>query len=372
MRRVLIATISMTTASGTVTYTRDLALALLRHGWLPIVYATHTGAQAELLREATIPVVTNLDSVGEVPDVIHGHHTLETLIAMTRFPDVPALFVCHDATAWHSVPPRLPRIRRFVAVDRNCRDRMVFEQGFAADDVHVLTNAVDLERFRQRPPLPAKPRRALVFSNLALESSFLGTIREACAQRGIELDVVGLASGRAVDHPETILPQYDLVFGKARCAIEAMAVGAAVVVCDGPGMAGLVTTSLLEEMRVLNFGRRTLQRPYTLENVLCEIDRYDPDDAAEVSARIRASNDIDLLAEQFIALYDGLLADPVRSGGADEMTALSASLERLTHHLYAQTEGAASRIRELSAVLQAKPFGPLLRVAWRLKKRLRL
>ena len=102
MRRVLIATISMTTASGTVTYTRDLALALLRHGWLPIVYATHTGAQAELLREATIPVVTNLDSVGEAPDVIHGHHTLETLIAMTRFPDVPALFVCHDATAWHS------------------------------------------------------------------------------------------------------------------------------------------------------------------------------------------------------------------------------------------------------------------------------
>jgi hypothetical protein len=110
-------------------------------------------------------------------------------------------------------------------------------------------------------------------------------------------------------------------------------------------------------------------RASVLENVLCEIDRYDPDDAAEVSARIRASNDVDLLAEQFIALYDGLLAEPVRSGGAEEMTALSASLERLTSDLYAQTEGAASRISELSAVLQSKPFGPLLRLAWRLKKR---
>ena len=248
---------------------------------------------------------------------------------------------------------------------------MVFEQGFAADDVHVLTNAVDLQRFRRRPPLPAKPRRALVFSN-ALDGSFLGTIREACAQRDVELDVVGLASGRAIDHPETILPQYDLVFGKARCALEAIAVGAAVVVCDAPGMAGLVTTSRLEEMRVLNFGRRTLQRPYTLENVLGEIDRYDPEDATEVSARIRASNDVDLLAQQFIALYDDLLADPVRPGGAEELTALSASLQRLTHHLYAQTEDAASRIRELSAVLQSRPFGPLLRFAWRLKKRLRV
>lgn len=369
-RRVLIATVSMTTASGTITYTRDLALALLRQGWLPIVYTTRTGPQAEVLRDASIPVVTHLAAVGEPPDVIHGHHALETLAAMTRFPDVPALFVCHDGLTWHSIPPRLPRIRRIVAVDRHCRDRILFEQGRAREDVQVFTNAVDLARFVPRSPLPEKPRRALVFSNLARENSFVAPIREACAQRGIEVDVVGEASGEAVDHPETILPQYDIVFGKARCAIEAAAAGTAVVVCDAYGMAGMLTAARLEEMRVLNFGRRTLQFPVTTENVLRELDRYHPEDAAEVSARIRTSNGADLLATQFIALYEEMLRDPVRSG-PEEMTALSATLETIADKLYGQMEDGASRQKALTAILNSKLLGPVLRFAWRRKRRAR-
>ncbi len=369
-RRVLIATVSMTTASGTITYTRDLALALLRQGWLPIVYTTRTGPQADVLRDATIPVVTSLAGVGEPPDVIHGHHVLETLAAMTRFPNVPALFVCHDGLTWHSIPPRLPRIRKIVAVDRHCRDRILFEQGRTRDEVDVLTNAVDLARFVPRAPLPEKPRRALVFSNLARENSFVAPIREACTQRGIEVDVVGEASGEAVDHPETILPQYDVVFGKARCAIEAAAAGTAVVVCDAYGMAGMITTARLEEMRVLNFGRRTLQFAVTAENVLRELDRYDAADAAEVSARIRASNGADLLATQFTSLYEEILREPVRSD-PEELTAISTTLERIADQLYTQMEAGARQHKALTAVLNSKLLGPVLRFAWRRKRRAR-
>jgi hypothetical protein len=369
-RRVLIATVSMTTASGTVTYTRDLALALLRHGWLPIIYTTRIGAQGELLRSAGIPVVTSLAQLGETPDVIHGHHALETLAAMLRFPGVPALFVCHDALTWHSIPPRLPRIGAFVAVDHHCRDRMLFEQGFTRDEIRVLTNAVDLARFRARPPLPAKPRRALVFSNVARENSFVSPIREACAQRGIDVDVVGAASGAAIDHPETVLPGYDVVFAKARAAIEAAAVGAAVIACDAAGMAGMITTPGLDALRDLNFGRRTLQLPVTAENILRELDRYDPADAAVVSARIRASNDADLIAEQFMSIYEELLAAPVRST-AEEAQAIAASIERLADRLYAQMENSASQHKMLSAVLNSKMLGPVLRFAWRRTRRTR-
>jgi hypothetical protein len=173
----------MTTASGTVTYTRDLALALQRRGWTPIVYASVLGPQADVLRWATISVVSDPAQLGAPPDVIHGQHVLETLAAMARFPNVPALFVCHDSITWHSMPPRMPRMRAYVAVDRNCRDRMVFEHGFPADSVRVLTNPVDLERFRRRGPLPSKPRRALVFNNVARENTFVAPIRAACRAR---------------------------------------------------------------------------------------------------------------------------------------------------------------------------------------------
>ncbi|HEV7238168.1 MAG TPA: glycosyltransferase family 4 protein [Thermoanaerobaculia bacterium] len=369
-RRVLIANIAMTTASGTVTYTRDLALALLRHGWTPIVYTSVLGEQAEVLRRATIPVVSDPAQLGAPPDIIHGHHVLETLAAMARFPNVPALFVCHDSLSWHSIPPRMPRIRAYVAVDRNCRDRMVLEHGIPEDSVRVLTNPVDLQRFARRAPLPPKPRRALVFNNDAFQYSLVAPIRAACAERDIEVDVIGLASGNAVDHPEEVLERYDLVFGRARCAIEAAAMGAAVIGCDARGMSGMLTTTRLEELRLLNFGVRTLQLPLTRENLLREIDRYDPADASTVADRIRASNSADLIAEQFISLYDEILADPVRVAPEDDLAGISATLSKVGHHLYGQTEVTHPRSALLSKLLDSRILaGPLHRV-YRWKKRL--
>jgi hypothetical protein len=323
-RRVLIATITLAARTGTAVYARDLALALLRRGQLPIVYATQDGPLAEELRHATIPVVADLDAMAAPPDVIHGHHHLETLAALTRFPRVPALFVCHDGLTWHSIPPIGPRIGLYVAVDRNCRDRMVFEHAIPEQSIHVLTNPVELQRFARRPPLPPKPRRALVFSN---HNQWTGPIRTVCESRGITLDI------GPIDRPESTLPKYDLVFAKARCAIEALAVGAAVIVCDAQGLAGLVTTTSFDAMRQLNFGARTLRRPITADAIAAEIDRYDPVDAAAVCDRIRESADIDLLVDQYVDLYDELCARP--PAGGDELLAVSRSLSRMAAQLYA-------------------------------------
>jgi hypothetical protein len=326
-RRVLIATHSATSCSGSDLYMRDLALALLRRGWQPIVYATVLGAVAEELRQATIPVTSDIPSVAAAPDVIHGQHHLETLTALARFPGVPALFVCHDGLTWHSTPPRTTRIGAYIAVDRNCRDRMMLQHGIT--EVRILPNAVDLERFRRRDPLPPRPRRALVFSNEA--DSFVPTIEAACAKRGISLDVVGRAAGNANDHPEEILGKYDLIFGKARCALEAAAIGAAVIVCDARGLAGLVTLRDLDAMQQLNFGVRLLQRPITAETIGAEIERYDAADASKVTDAVRATASVELLAEQFIELYGDLRAHPMSA--EDELRAIADSLSHLSKEI---------------------------------------
>lgn len=333
-RRVLIATIGLLGRGGTDIYTRDLALALLRRGWLPIIYTTIVGEFAEELRAATVPIVNSIEAVGAPPDVIHGHHHIETLAAMARFPGVPTLFVCHDATTWHSVPPRSPRIGAYVAVDRNCRDRMIFEHGIAEEAIRVMGNAVDLRRFSPRPSLPIRPTRALVLSNAVTANNWGATVRSACQQRGITLDLAGAAADAFVNRPEQLLAQYDLVFGKGRCALEAMASGAAVIVCDERGLSGMVTSDDLPAARHLNFGARTLQQPITVETILHEIDRYDAVDAARVSDRIRASANIDLLAGEFIELYEELIAAKVSLPAEEEMRSMAGSLERLLPLLY--------------------------------------
>src|SRR4029079_8032843 len=101
-----------------------------------------------------------------------------------------------------------------------------------------------------------RPRKALVFSNNANHWTHLNTVREACKRAGIELDVVGSGVNASETNPESLLSKYDLVFAKARCALEALAVGAAVILCDAAGSGPIVTTAELDRLRCGNFGIR--------------------------------------------------------------------------------------------------------------------
>jgi hypothetical protein len=307
--RILITNTALDVRAGTELYVRDLATALLARGHTPIVYSPVLGAVAREIRDATIPVVDDLAAVGTAPDVIHGHHHLETLTALLWFPGVPAVSMCHGWLPWPESPPRFPRVRRHVAVDQVCHDRLVFEHGIPEDRVRVLLNFVDLERFAPRGPLPARPARALVFSNAASHQTYLPAVRAACAAAGLELDVAGLASGRVAEAPETLLGAYDVVFAKGRAALEAMAVGAAVVLGDEIGAGPLVTSGELDKLRALNFGIRTMREPATAEHFAAELARYDAADAARVSERIRREAGRDAVVDELVVLYHEAIAE---------------------------------------------------------------
>ncbi|HYJ80982.1 MAG TPA: glycosyltransferase, partial [Longimicrobiaceae bacterium] len=176
--RVLVTNRILSGRTGTELYVRDLVLALLQRGHLPVVYTPRPGKLAAEIRAATVPVVHDLAAIGSAPDVIHGHHSLETLAALLAFPGVPALAFCHSWTGWADAPLRFPRVLRYVAVDHTCRDRLLHEHAVPEERVHVALNAVDLDRFRPRGPLPPHPARALVFSNGAGgKASHLAAVR---------------------------------------------------------------------------------------------------------------------------------------------------------------------------------------------------
>lgn len=307
--KVLIVNATLASLTGTETYVRDLALGLLRKGHTPVVYAPELGEIARGLREKTVPVVDDLGSLTAPPDIIHGNHNTELMTALLHFPGVPAAFFCHSWTDWISSPPSHPRILAYVAVDDTCRDRLLCEHAIPEDRVRVLLHAADLERFKPRGPLPPRPRRALIFSNNAHAGSHLNAVREACTRAGVELDVVGAGVGSATASPERLLGEYDLVFAKARCALEALAVGAAVILCDARGSGPLVTAAELERLRRLNFGIRTLSERVEPDHLVREIERYDAADAAEVSRRVRNGPDLGSVVDETLALYEEVIAE---------------------------------------------------------------
>ncbi|HMC12259.1 MAG TPA: glycosyltransferase, partial [Pirellulaceae bacterium] len=300
--RVLLTNCAICGPSGTEMYIFDVALRLLARGHRPLVYSPVLGPLAQRLSTATISVVNDLALIPDVPDVIHGQHSLETLQALLHFPRTPAIYVCHDWNWVGDTPPKLPRVRRFVAVDETVRDRLLVQEGIAESLVEVIFNGVDLDRFQPRPSLPRRPQKALVISNY-LERSQLDVISAACRRQAIELDAIGAKLGGTCPRPEEVLGQYDLVFAKGRCAWESLAVGAAVIVCDTWGVGPLVTTAQLASLRRANFGRRLLQQPLRVEVLAREIARYDAADAEEVSRQIRATAGVDRMVDRLLECY---------------------------------------------------------------------
>jgi hypothetical protein len=304
--RILITNKIVDTRTGTEIVVRDLALALQRRGHEVVVYATILGEIAKEIAAAGVATTADLSAIATPPDVIHGQHHAQVVEALLRFPDVPAIYVCHDATARFDEPFFFPRILRYVAVDLRCRKRVESVASIPRERIAVIENAVDLARFSMRPPLPERPQRALIFSN---SDQHVPSVKKACLHEGVLADAVGAGSGVSLAHPESLLPSYDLVFAKARCALEAMTVGCAVILCDFAGAGPMVTSANFDELRHMNFGRGVLTEPLKPEILRREIARYNAADAAEVCRLARREADLEQAVRRWEALYENVIAE---------------------------------------------------------------
>ncbi len=288
--------------SGTTLFVRDLALELQKQGHDPAVYTWGIGPASKDLLSAGIPVETSLKRIPIRPDIIHCHHNHIAAVALRYFADTPAIYICHDHMAIFDEPLVHCNIKTYFAVSKVCYDR-IRTRGIDDENISLLKNFVDTQRFLIRPDLPKSPRRALLFSNYAHDTTQLPAVMEACRITGLELDVVGLGVGRPIERPEEILGKYDIVFAKAKAAMEAMAVGTAVILCDFSGVGPLVTSNNFTNLQPLNFGFQALSRPLRPEFLVDEIKRYNSDDAGNVRDLLRKNHRLDDVVNLLVAVY---------------------------------------------------------------------
>jgi hypothetical protein len=305
--QVLITNLFVRNFSGSETVVELLADALSRAGHVPMIFAPTLGPQAARMQARGHIVVDRLALLPQRPDVMHLQHITPALMALAAFPEVPAVFSCHSATLELEAPRLHPQIRRFVAVDDSCRALCV-KRDIPEDRLSVILNAVDMARFATRRPLPPKPKAALMLTKTWQQQSL---VRAACAKAGLTLDELGPATREISDQLEKVLPRYDIVFATARMALEAAAVGCAVVVVDGRGFAGMLRSKNLKAWRRLNFGVGLLTAPVTAASLDAAIAAYDAGDAAEVCEHLRAEASADDYAAAYLELYTQAIGEGV-------------------------------------------------------------
>jgi len=288
--------------AGGSLYVRDFAIELFRQGHHPVVYCPRLGEVAAQLTTFGIATTDSIDRVGAA-DILHGNSPIETAAAILRYPNTPAVFVCHGWDSPDALAPKFPQIMRYLAVSDISADRLLHWDGIAARRIVTHQNPVDLERFPQRSAPPKLLRRALAFSNTLTEANGLLVLAQACEKAGITLDVMGEGMGMETMAPEQKLRDYDLIFASGRAAMEALASGCAVILCDNRGLGELLTTENYPIFRPRNFGRRTMQLPMTASAVAAQITRYDAIDCAALTRHVREHEGLFLATAKLVEIY---------------------------------------------------------------------
>jgi hypothetical protein len=235
--------------------------------------------------------------------------------------------------------------------------------GRGPDEITVVPNTVQLERFSRVRHPDSAPRRAVLFGNSPVPSSHVEILERACRDCGITLDLVGEPFGTAVSEAGKILPEFDLVFAIGRSALEALASGCAVVLFSADGCGPMISPRNLESFVQRNLTvPKTMPAP-TLEAVVHEIRTWHPADCAAVTAEVRASFSFEKTCVKLEAIYEGIAAqwrDPQRSRSDDEALAVSVYLAALGPHIkgaderYAALRASREKSRQRVARLKAR------------------
>jgi hypothetical protein len=305
--RVIITNNGLAVRGGVETFQKLLARSLESRGHQVLAYSSALPEQPRLLQNDVVPVATDLLNLPFKPDIIHGLHHLDTMTALVALPDVPAVYHCHGAV-WRVAVPVHPRIHRYLAMSHTLAHRIQVEYNLPAEKLGVLLNFVELARFKPRSEPARAVKKALFYNSRHHEDSeTVIAVKSACAALDIDLDLVGFHFGVETDEPEMLLPRYDLVFAAGLSAMEALAVGCAVIVLGRSGCGELVTSENFDRYRSTNFSIATNSAPPTVAAIQDEIRRFHPEDCAAVSLRLREVADSDKAIGELVDMYTSVI-----------------------------------------------------------------
>lgn len=364
--RILLATHQLSWIGGADTYTLTVAEHLQRLGHEATIFAGELGEMTNAARASGIAVTDDESALTE-PDVIYAQDAYAALLLADRYPQTPQAMAIHadEHDLW--LPPQLPGVTAAVVA---LHERVAKRARAAAvvPEVVRLRQPVDTERFSPRGPLRDPPRKALLLGNY-LAGDQLDVIASAFEEQGIEWEQVGYRNGGAPTlEPERLMGDADIVVGKARVIVEAMASGRAAYVYDHNGGDGWVTSERYALLEADNFGGQAEPVAADLERLRVDLQAYRPDMGASNRQLAVANHSANKHAQELALLFQRLnprpqpvdgplreLARLVRVQADIERRASALSLEayEVRKRERAQLEALEKRVEELDATARA-------------------
>lgn len=356
--RILITNHAMQNRGGSELYTKELAIGLKKHGIGVSVFSPIVGEVAEELQDYDIPVYDDVCKIESEPNLIHGQHHIETMMAIMRFPKTPAIYLCHGIAPWQEMAPMHPNIVQYYAVSALISSYIESRNISPGKEVRIFNNWADIELFQRKSTIRNQPKQAFIVSNRYYDAS---PIKFACDRAGISLKFFGSGFGYSSKNLHDEFLNADIVFAVGKTAVEAMAAGCAVIPANGDGAAALVQRNNLDEYKKYNFALRLLQKEnLSTDFIANEIAKYTAAEIGNVTDIVRNNQSLSNGISSWVRNYEEHINTDFfpKYAPADHISylfqveQLLALKERQVHELLAQTCNAQTELQKTQYLLQ--------------------
>ncbi len=271
--RIVIATQSLAGLGGSESYAITVADQLQRLGHCVWLFALDLGQSSEAAKALGLPIT---DSSSALPDEVDALIVQDGTVACelaARYPLTPQMFIAHSDIFDLQLPPQVEGLLAAVVTLYERVDQRIRAMALELPVIQ-LHQPIDVERFKPLSPIRGLPRVALALSYY-INDTRLDLLSEACAKAGIELRTNSIRGDKPTTTPELVYNEADIVFGKARVVLEAMACGRAAYVFDHNGSDGWVTAENAARLAADNFGGQDEFRPLDAAAIAAELTSYD-------------------------------------------------------------------------------------------------
>ena len=257
------------------------------------------------------------------PDVIYSQDAEAALLLADLYPLTPQLFAAHGDGEDVWLPPQLAGVvARVVVFDDRTAERV--RAAALPQQLVRLRRPVDLDRHASRGSLPERPARASIHLD-GLSDYRRGIVQRVLADARIELD-----------------DDAELVLGRGRAIVEALAEGRAAYVYGDDGGDGWVTPERYEQLEADGFSGRAEPTATTFEGLRADLEGYDPA-LGPAGRELAQAHDARAHAQQLVAAFDEV--KPRR----DPVDAPLRELARVVRVEAATARRAATHAREAEA-----------------------
>ena len=223
---------------GSETYLLTVAEQLQRLGHGTTIYARVCGPMADLATERGVPMARQPSELPPSCDVVLAQDGAMAYELGERWPEAPQIFVAHSPIFDLQLPPLIPGIAGAVVVLSDRVEQRIRAMNVSHEIVR-LRQPIDVERLMPQGAPRSRPQRALLLGNY-LQADVRRVIVDAWSSEGIEVVQLGQPTVESL-HPESEIAKADIVVGKARAILDAMACGRPAYIYDMFGTDGWVT-----------------------------------------------------------------------------------------------------------------------------------